>query len=87
MSDIFATSTSFADLGLRSEVLQGIEDQGFEHPTMIQAKLIPLAIEGKDIIGQSKTGTGKTASFSLPALHLTGSRLGFDPCRAQPHTV
>ncbi len=70
MSDIFSTSTSFADLGLRSEVLQGIEDQGFEHPTMIQAKLIPLAIEGKDIIGQSKTGTGKTASFSLPALHL-----------------
>jgi ATP-dependent RNA helicase DeaD len=77
MSDIFSTSTSFADLGIRSEVLQGIEDQGFEHPTMIQAKLIPLAIEGKDIIGQSKTGTGKTASFGLPALHLIDTKSPF----------
>ena len=70
MSDIFATTTSFADLGLRTDVLKGIKDQGFEHPTIIQSELIPLAIEGRDIIGQSKTGTGKTAAFGLPALHI-----------------
>jgi len=70
MSDIFSTSTSFADLGLKPEILQGIEDQGFEFPTMIQATLIPPALEGRDILGQSKTGTGKTAAFGLPALQI-----------------
>lgn len=69
MSDIFSTSSSFADLGLNDKVLKGIGDQGFEHPTIIQAQLIPLAIEGKDVLGQSKTGTGKTAAFALPVLN------------------
>ena len=69
MSDIFSTTTSFADLGLNEKVLKGIGDQGFEHPTIIQAQLIPLAIEGKDVLGQSKTGTGKTAAFALPVLN------------------
>ena len=58
MQDIFATSTSFADLGLSDAILKGIKEQGFEHPTIIQSELIPLAIQGKDVLGQSKTGTG-----------------------------
>jgi len=70
MSDIFDTKQSFADLGLRPKVVSGIADAGFEHPTKVQAELIPQAITGRDIMGQSKTGTGKTAAFGLPILHL-----------------
>jgi ATP-dependent RNA helicase DeaD len=70
MSDIFDTSTTFESLGLRPDVLKGITDMGFEHPTHVQSRLIPLAISGKDILGQSKTGTGKTAAFGLPVLHM-----------------
>ncbi len=70
MSDIFDTKQVFGDLGLRPDVLSGIEEVGFEHPTHVQAELIPLAIAGKDVMGQSRTGTGKTAAFGLPILHL-----------------
>lgn len=77
MQDIFATSTSFADLGLSDAILKGIKEQGFEHPTIIQSELIPLAIQGKDVLGQSKTGTGKTAAFGLPALHLVDGSTPF----------
>ena len=68
MSDIFDTKQSFADLGLRPEVVSGIAEAGFAHPTQVQAALIPKAITGRDIMGQSKTGTGKTAAFTLPLL-------------------
>ena len=57
-------------MGLRSSVLRGIDAAGFEHPTDIQAKLIPAVLTGRDVIGQAKTGTGKTAAFGLPILHL-----------------
>lgn len=57
---------SFAELGLRSSVLKGVEAAGFTNPTKIQSELIPLMIAGKDILGQSRTGTGKTAAFGLP---------------------
>ncbi|MDP7028667.1 MAG: DEAD/DEAH box helicase [Phycisphaerales bacterium] len=70
MSEIFDTTRSFADLGLRPEVLSGIEEAGFQNPTHVQAELIPLAISGRDVMGQSRTGTGKTAAFGLPILHL-----------------
>jgi ATP-dependent RNA helicase DeaD len=69
MSEIFNTDATFESLGLRPEVLKGITEMGFEHPTHVQAELIPLAIAGKDILGQSKTGTGKTAAFGLPVLN------------------
>ena len=70
MNEIFDTKRTFGDLGLRKEVLSGIAAAGFEQPTHVQAELIPLAITGKDVMGQSRTGTGKTAAFSLPVLHL-----------------
>lgn len=63
--EIFNQQT-FTDLGLRSSVVKGCEAAGFKHPTKIQAQLIPLVLAGKDIIGQSRTGTGKTAAFGLP---------------------
>jgi ATP-dependent RNA helicase DeaD len=66
----FELDKTFADLGLRKEVVDAIDKLGFKHPTKIQAELIPLAMTGVDILGQAKTGTGKTASFGLPLLHM-----------------
>lgn len=68
MSEYFSTETSFADLGLSPKLLEGIAKLGFEHPTKVQAQLIPPALAGKDVIAQSKTGTGKTAAFGLPLI-------------------
>lgn len=58
----------FKELGLETELLKSIERSGFEEATPIQEATIPLAIEGKDVIGQAQTGTGKTAAFGLPML-------------------
>lgn len=59
---------SFSDLGLSDSVLQAVTEAGYETPTPIQAKSIPLVLAGKDVIGASQTGTGKTAAFALPSL-------------------
>ncbi len=66
----------FADLGLRPELLSALTGLGYEEPTPIQREAIPPLIEGRDLLGQAATGTGKTAAFALPVLqHLvTGSR-------------
>jgi len=61
-------SVSFADLGLSDQLLRAVEALGFETPTKVQVDLIPIALTGKDILGQSRTGTGKTAAFGLPLL-------------------
>ncbi len=58
----------FADLGLPEALLAAIMVAGFESPTPIQARAIPILLEGKDMIGQAQTGTGKTAAFALPLL-------------------
>lgn len=63
--------TSFADLGLSESVLKGIAEAGFESPTPIQARAIPVLVSGKDLIGQAQTGTGKTAAFALPMIERT----------------
>lgn len=60
------TPESFANLGLSSEILKSIAEIGFAHPSPIQAKAIPLALAGQDIIGLAQTGSGKTAAFVLP---------------------
>jgi ATP-dependent RNA helicase DeaD len=59
---------TFKDLNLPSELLQAIEKVGYEKPSPIQAKAIPLLLEGHDLLGQAQTGTGKTAAFALPML-------------------
>jgi ATP-dependent RNA helicase DeaD len=60
---------TFADLGLKEELLKSVKFAGFVTPSPIQAQAIPIVIAGRDIVGQAHTGTGKTAAFSLPALH------------------
>jgi len=60
--------TRFEDLGLSKITLKALYRAGYQQPTDIQAKLIPLALEGGDVIGQARTGTGKTASFAIPIL-------------------
>jgi len=60
---------NFKDLGLCPELLQTIEELGYEEPTPVQAKAIPPIIEGRDMVGSAQTGTGKTAAFALPTLH------------------
>lgn len=67
-SETFDTTKTFADLGLPESVLEGVRAAGFLHPTKIQAALIPTAMTGRDVLGQAKTGTGKTAAFGLPIL-------------------
>jgi ATP-dependent RNA helicase RhlE len=59
---------SFKELGLHPDVLKALTEKGYERPTPIQAEAIPELLEGKDLIGGSQTGTGKTAAFSLPLL-------------------
>lgn len=60
----------FSDLALDARVLQAIEEAGYTSPTPIQAAAIPFALQGRDVLGIAQTGTGKTASFTLPMLTL-----------------
>ncbi len=72
---------SFSDLGLADGLLQALTAVGYETPSPIQAATIPPLLEGRDVLGQAQTGTGKTAAFALPAL----SRL--DPAKTKPQVL
>ncbi|HLH11775.1 MAG TPA: DEAD/DEAH box helicase, partial [Methylovirgula sp.] len=75
---------TFRELGLSEKVLQAVEASGYTHPTPIQAKAIPEALAGRDVLGIAQTGTGKTAAFTLPML----SRLEKGRARARmPRTL
>tara|TARA_Y100001934_G_scaffold281653_2_gene392116 strand:- start:5393 stop:7246 length:1854 start_codon:yes stop_codon:yes gene_type:complete len=58
----------FPDLGIDPEILKAIEKLGFEQPSPIQAEAIPVALSGRDVVGQSQTGSGKTMAFAIPGL-------------------
>lgn len=75
------TSTLFAQLGLAAPILKSVEEIGYEAPSPIQQQSIPPLLEGKDLLGQAQTGTGKTAAFALPLL----SRL--DSSKAEPQIL
>lgn len=62
--------TTFAELQLNPKILSALTEAGYTEPTPIQAGAIPAAIEGKDVLGIAQTGTGKTASFTLPMIHM-----------------
>ena len=62
------TESQFSSLGISDEIVRAITEMGFEAPTEIQEKSIPLVLAGRDVIGRSHTGTGKTAAFGIPAV-------------------
>jgi superfamily II DNA/RNA helicase len=61
-------SMNFSDLGLSPDVLRAVVDSGYTTPTPIQEQAIPVVLTGRDVLGCAQTGTGKTASFTLPML-------------------
>ena len=73
----------FADFGLAPEIQRALTDQGYEHPTPIQAKAIPVVLQGRDVMGAAQTGTGKTAGFSLPIIQklLAHANTSMSPAR------
>ena len=78
--------TTFAELGLSDAVLAAVDHLGYTEPTPVQAQAIPLVLQGRDIIAAAKTGTGKTAAFSLPSLDILAraERKKAPPCSSSP---
>jgi len=69
------TEKTFHDLGLQASTLNAVTAAGYETPSPIQSELIPIALTGRDCIGQARTGTGKTAAFMLPSMERIDPRL------------
>nr|WP_217343703.1 DEAD/DEAH box helicase [Noviherbaspirillum sp. L7-7A]MBV0877773.1 DEAD/DEAH box helicase [Noviherbaspirillum sp. L7-7A] len=65
-----AAPIRFEDFGLSPDILKALAEQGYAHPTPIQAAAIPVVLQGRDVMGAAQTGTGKTAGFSLPIIQL-----------------
>ncbi|TCD48345.1 DEAD/DEAH box helicase [Chlorobium sp. N1] len=71
----------FSSLHIIEPILRALEEEGYSHPTPIQAEAIPLILKGSDLLGCAQTGTGKTAAFSIPILQLLRQRKAVDPAR------
>ncbi|CAM3489956.1 DEAD/DEAH box helicase [Isoptericola cucumis] len=88
---IQAQDVSFADFGVRPEIVEALREHGITHPFPIQAMTLPVALQGHDIIGQAKTGTGKTLGFGVPLLHrvVAPGEPGFDelPAPGKPQAL
>ncbi|XP_054551562.1 probable ATP-dependent RNA helicase DDX56 isoform X2 [Talpa occidentalis] len=69
----------FQDMGLDPRLLQAVADLGWQRPTLIQEKAIPLALEGKDLLARARTGSGKTAAYAIPMLQLLLQRKATGP--------
>ncbi|WP_423708610.1 DEAD/DEAH box helicase [Undibacterium sp. WLX3042] len=67
-SDQTEHKVKFEDFGLSPDILRALTEQGYVHPTPIQAEAIPVVLQGRDVMGAAQTGTGKTAGFSLPII-------------------
>lgn len=70
-----ASTKSFQDLGVIDSLCEACASLGYKTPTPIQREAIPLALEGRDVIGLAETGSGKTAAFALPILQGTNGKL------------
>src|SRR3989442_7454326 len=68
VEELSLNATSFAELGLRPELLRAVAESGYTTPTPIQQQAIPIVMAGRDVMGGAQTGTGKTAGFALPIL-------------------
>ncbi len=62
------TDTTFGSFQLDDRLLKSIAKMGFQHPTLIQSTAIPLILQGKDVLARAKTGSGKTAAYSIPII-------------------
>lgn len=67
-SEATEADVTFAEFGLDPRLVQAVAEQSFLKPTLVQRKAIPLALDGKDVLCKSKTGSGKTAAYILPVL-------------------
>ena len=76
VSDNAPVPSGFGALALHPDVLRVLADVGYESPSPIQAATIPPLLEGRDVLGQAQTGTGKTAAFALPILSRLSPRAG-----------
>jgi ATP-dependent RNA helicase RhlB len=84
MTEKHLTDTRFDSLGLSENIMDGVRAAGFEFCTPIQAKTLPIALDGRDVAGQAQTGTGKTAAFLLATLHMLEKEPA-DPERRSNH--
>src|SRR4030066_631350 len=82
-----STEIHFADLGLAQPLLHAITDAGYTVPTPIQAQAIPLVLAGGDLLAAAQTGTGKTAGFTLPILHLLTAKPVSNPRPGRPRCL
>jgi len=71
----------FSDLGISAEILKSVEEMGYTQPSPIQTQSIPFILQGRDVIGQAQTGTGKTAAFAIPIIDLV------DPSFNKPQAI
>ena len=74
----------FKELGVKSFILKAIEEKGFKEPTPVQTLCIPALMEGKDVVVQARTGTGKTAAFAIPAIQKSFKREGIQVLILEP---
>lgn len=68
VEDAEDTTNTFESLGVASQLQEALKALGFKRPTKIQSEAIPIALQGKDIIGLAQTGSGKTAAYAIPIL-------------------
>lgn len=86
-SEVINISTNFNDLGLAEPILRAINDAGYTTPTPIQAKAIPQVLSGGDLLAGAQTGTGKTAGFTLPILHMLSQKPAVDLGKGRPRCL
>jgi len=82
-----APTTSFAELGVRDEIVRALAEQGIEHTFAIQELTLPLALAGDDVIGQARTGMGKTLAFGVPLLNRITSGVGVRALTGAPRAL
>ena len=78
---------NFNELGLAEPILRAIIDAGYTTPTPIQAKAIPQVLSGGDLLAGAQTGTGKTAGFTLPILHLLSQKPLAEQAKGRPRCL
>jgi ATP-dependent RNA helicase RhlE len=81
------SSITFANLNLAEPIMRAINDAGYTQPTPVQAQAIPLVLAGGDLLAGAQTGTGKTAGFTLPVLHLLNAKPAVNPRTGSPRCL